>query len=147
MKINLYTIGFTQKTAEEFFRILVSNGIKKVVDIRLNTSNQLAGFTKHPDFEYFLKLHEIAYEHNLDFAPTKELFDKYKDKKNKMSFEEYTVEYKKILNIRQCVESERAKDLDKTCYLCSESKPHNCHRRLAVEAIKGDNQNINIIHL
>ncbi len=43
--MNLYTIGFTKKTAEYFFETLISNGIKKLVDIRLNNKSQLVGFT------------------------------------------------------------------------------------------------------
>ena len=44
--ITLYTIGFTQKSAKAFFEILMQNNVKKIIDIRLNNSSQLAGFTQ-----------------------------------------------------------------------------------------------------
>ena len=53
--IKVYTIGFTKKTAKQFFSILSKNNIDTVVDIRLNNSSQLAGFSKYPDIEFFLE--------------------------------------------------------------------------------------------
>ena len=68
--IKIYTIGFTKKTAKQFFSILNENDIDIVVDVRLNNSSQLAGFSKYPDIEFFLeKLGSIGYNHDLHFAP------------------------------------------------------------------------------
>ena len=53
--MKLYTIGFTRKSAEEFFNILRHNNVKKVIDVRLNNTSQLAGFTKGKDLEFFLQ--------------------------------------------------------------------------------------------
>ncbi|MGO8990377.1 MAG: DUF488 family protein [bacterium] len=53
--IKIYTIGFTQTSAEEFFGKLIKAGVRKVVDVRLNNSSQLAGFTKKDDLKYFLQ--------------------------------------------------------------------------------------------
>ena len=55
-QINLFTIGFSQKSAKEFFETLKHAGVKRVIDTRLNNVSQLAGFTKKSDLEYFLKL-------------------------------------------------------------------------------------------
>jgi len=145
--MNIYTIGFTKKSAKVFFELLTKNGIKKVVDIRLNNKSQLAGFAKGVDLQYFLKLHGIEYEHNIMLAPTDELRKMYNDKQNKMSFEVYTVIFKEILEKRKCIAKLQNQDLDKVCYLCSEEKSDKCHRRLVVEGIKGSNKNIQIIHL
>jgi uncharacterized protein (DUF488 family) len=46
--VDLFTIGFTQKTAQKFFDTLVKSGVKRVIDTRLNNVSQLAGFTKKP---------------------------------------------------------------------------------------------------
>ena len=145
--MNIYTIGFTKKTAEQFFGLLRKNGIRKVVDIRLNNKSQLAGFAKGIDLKYFLKLHGIEYEHNIMLAPTEELRKLYNDKKLKMSFDEFTSRFNKILELRGCIDQLQSEDLDKICYLCSEDKPDQCHRRLVVEGIKSDNHDIQIIHL
>ena len=75
----VYTMGFTQKSAEDFFELVKKNHISILVDIRLNNQSQLAGFTKGRDLAYFLK--EIAgckYAHDPVFAPTKELLNDYK---------------------------------------------------------------------
>lgn len=53
--MNIYTIGFTKKSAEQFFKILINNKVSKVYDVRLNNSNQLAGFSKGRDLEFFIK--------------------------------------------------------------------------------------------
>lgn len=42
-KIKLFTIGFTKKSAEEFFTKLKNAGVARVLDVRLNNSSQLAG--------------------------------------------------------------------------------------------------------
>lgn len=41
--MKIYTIGFTKKSAKEFFELLSNNYIKKLIDVRLNNSSQLAG--------------------------------------------------------------------------------------------------------
>jgi uncharacterized protein (DUF488 family) len=77
--MKIYTIGFTQKTAEQFFNLIKENRIEVVVDVRLNNSSQLAGFTKETDLRYFLKtITDCDYQHENSFAPTKELLDGYK---------------------------------------------------------------------
>lgn len=46
MSLNLYTIGFTKKSAETFFNFLRKNNIEKLIDVRLNNVSQLAGYAK-----------------------------------------------------------------------------------------------------
>lgn len=145
--MKIYTIGFTKKTAEQFFQLLVKNEVRKVVDIRLSNKSQLAGFAKGEDLKYFLKLHGISYEHNVMLAPTEELRKKYNDKNSKMSFDEYTAEFIQIIEKRQCIPGILLEDLDHVCYLCSEEKPDKCHRRLVVNILKAGHDDIQIIHL
>ena len=78
--MKLYTIGFTQKTAEHFFEALLQNGIQLLVDIRLRPSGQLAGFAKSEDLPYFLaKLAGgCGYVHLTELVPTKEILDEYR---------------------------------------------------------------------
>ena len=79
--ITLYTIGFTKKSAESFFSLLKNAGIKKLVDIRVNNSSQLAGFAKGKDLEFFVKeLCDAEYTHIVDLAPTKELLKDYQER-------------------------------------------------------------------
>ena len=76
-----FTIGFTQKTAEHFFSVIKKNNISRIVDVRLNTSSQLAGFAKKSDLRYFLnELCHADYVHLPDLTPTKSMLDAYKNK-------------------------------------------------------------------
>lgn len=147
MAVKIYTIGFTKKTAKEFFELLIKSGVKKVIDIRLGNKSQLAGFAKGIDLEYFLGLHHIEYEHDESLAPTEELRKKYEDKENKMTFEEYTVIFNDILEQRKSLDKYKGEDLDGVCFLCSEEKPDKCHRNLVVTGIKASDENVVIIHL
>ena len=101
--MNIYTIGFSGKSAEEFFELLVKKSVKKLIDIRLNNSSQLSGFANIKHLPYFLKLHNIEYEYKGIFAPTKELLKDYKDKK--VSWEEYEKVYLKLLEDREILKS------------------------------------------
>lgn len=144
--IRVYTIGFVKKNAKEFFEILKKNGIKKIIDIRLNNNSQLAGFTKKEDLEYFLKeIANIDYKHMLELAPTKEILDGYKNKK--INWSQYEFLFKKLLNERKIEDLINIESLNNTCFLCSELTADNCHRRLVVEYLKEKFPNINIIHL
>ena len=69
--MRIFTIGFTQKTAEQFFRLLLSNQADALIDVRLNNKSQLAGFAKYPDLPFFLdRIAHIAYVHDIMLAPT-----------------------------------------------------------------------------
>lgn len=77
--MQLYTIGYSKKTAEEFFNILRDNGVKQIVDIRRHNTNQLAGFTKKSDLPWFLDtIAGIGYSHELSLAPSEELMRAYR---------------------------------------------------------------------
>lgn len=41
--MKIFTIGYTQKSAEEFFDLLMANKVECLIDVRLNNSSQLAG--------------------------------------------------------------------------------------------------------
>jgi uncharacterized protein (DUF488 family) len=145
-QINLFTIGFTQKSAQKFFDTLKQAGIKTVIDTRLNNISQLAGFTKKRDLEYFLKtISDIDYVHLLDLAPTKDILDEYKKKKR--DWETYEQKFLQLIADRQ-IEKKVSPDLmDGACLLCSEAKPHRCHRRLVAEYLNGKWGNVSICHL
>lgn len=87
--ITLYTIGFTKKSAEQFFELLKKNHIEKLVDVRINNSSQLAGFAKGSDLAYFVRnLCHADYVHITDLSPTKDLLSKWR--KGEVNWEQYT---------------------------------------------------------
>jgi uncharacterized protein (DUF488 family) len=144
--IKLFTIGFTGKPAEKFFNLLRNAGVNKVVDTRINNVSQLAGFAKGNDLKFFVKeIGNMSYEHNVDFAPTKELLSKYRDKK--MSWQEYETEYLNLLDMRRIAQKTDIEKLHENCLLCSEHTPEKCHRRLLAEYLKHVKNDVEIIHL
>jgi uncharacterized protein (DUF488 family) len=149
--MELYTIGFTGKSAKQFFELLKQHQIRTMVDIRLNNSSQLSGFSKGNDLKYFLKtICNIEYIHLIELAPTKELFDEYRNKKIK--WEEFEKLYLGLLadrNIKEVLDSKIGSDFEHICLLCSEASAEKCHRRLAAEYIKNEypEKNISIVHI
>jgi uncharacterized protein (DUF488 family) len=141
----LYTIGFTKSSAQHFFDRLKRGGVKKLVDVRLNNVSQLAGFAKKDDLAYFTReLCHIPYEHSSKLAPTQTLLDSYK--KLKGSWADYAREFLDLMKARQ-IERLDPDGLDGACLLCSEDKPHHCHRRLVAEYLKDHWDNVEIRHL
>lgn len=150
--MNLYTIGFTKKTSEQFFETLKKHEIHLLVDVRLNNSSQLAGFAKNDCLPYFLKaICDADYLHMSEFAPTKEILDDYKNKK--ISWIDYEVKYISLLKKREndlgiCQTFiDTVAQYQNVVLLCSEITAEKCHRRLAAEFICELNKNTNIIHL
>jgi uncharacterized protein (DUF488 family) len=144
--IKLYTIGFTGKPAEKFFHLLRNNQVKKIVDTRINNVSQLSGFAKGADLKFFAgEIGQMTYEHNIDFAPTKELLSKYR--KHEISWEQYEIEYLNILDMRKIAQKTNVDLLHENCLLCSEHTPEKCHRRLLAEYLKQVKNDIQIIHL
>ena len=143
--MKLFTIGFSKKSAEEFFTLLTKNRIKKLIDIRLNNKSQLAGFANVKHLPYFLKLHNIEYEYKPELAPTKELLDGYK--KKQISWQEYEKMYNKILLDRNILNFIKKDELNNSVFLCSEPTPTHCHRRLLAEYIAKHFDNVEIKHL
>ena len=144
--MKIFTIGFTNKKAEKFFETLRTAGVRRVIDVRLNNVSQLAGFSKKDDLRYFLKaIDHIDYVHVPELAPTQGLLDGYK--KHKGEWSAYEKDFLNLMQQRQ-IETSIAKDLiDQGCLLCSEDKPHHCHRRLVAEYLQRHWPNVSIEHL
>ena len=142
----LFTIGFTRKSAEEFFTRLADAGVKRLIDVRLNNVSQLAGFAKRDDLAWFLKtICRCDYRHEPRLAPTKEILDGYK--KKKMSWPEYEEQFRKILKRRGVETLVSADELADACLLCNEPTPENCHRRLVAEFFNRHYKFLEIYHL
>lgn len=144
--MNVFTIGFTKKSARKFFELLGKSGVTRVVDVRLNNVSQLAGFAKREDLAYFLeKIGGISYTHLPLLAPTQSMLDEYK--KNGGDWETYESRFIDLMEQRK-IEREVPRDLlEDGCLLCSEDKPHQCHRRVVAEYLKRHWGEIEISHL
>jgi uncharacterized protein (DUF488 family) len=144
--MNLYTIGFTKSPAESFFTRLQKAGVKRVLDVRLNNVSQLAGFAKRNDLCYFLKaLCGIEYAHRPELAPTQEMLAAYK--KERRPWAEYERRFLELMASRRIERTLRRDAVEGACLLCSEDKPHHCHRRLVAEYLQDKWGDVEILHL
>lgn len=145
--MKIYTIGFTQKSAQQFFSILKEhNDLERIIDIRLNNVSQLAGFTKMNDLKYFLKqICDLDYSYSPELAPTKEILDHYK--KEGGDWSAYEKRFLALLNDRQTEFNVDKHLMANSCLLCSEATPEHCHRRLVAEYFKQKWGDVEIQHL
>jgi uncharacterized protein (DUF488 family) len=144
--IKLFTIGFTNKSAEQFFDLLKNNQVEGLVDTRINNVSQLSGFAKGNDLKFFAKqIGKINYTHTLDFAPTKDLLSDYRAKK--ITWADYEIAYLNLLDSRKIKQKVDVESLHQHCLLCSEHTPEKCHRRLLAEYFQVVRQDIEIVHL
>jgi uncharacterized protein (DUF488 family) len=143
--MNLFTIGFTQSSAELFFERLKSAGVRRVVDVRLNNTSQLAGFAKGGDLPWFLRtIGEIDYAHEPLLAPTEEIVQLGRQKK----WTEWEARFRSLMQERRVAEHLRRTSFDGACLLCAEAQPHRCHRRIVAELITADSKSrLSVVHL
>ncbi len=145
--MTLFTIGFTKKSADEFFKALKLAEVRTVVDVRINNTSQLAGFTKKDDLAFFLhELSGVRYIHELSLAPTQELVKSYRGKQ--IGGNEFSAQYLELLRSRGV--RDRLDESDyraNTVLLCSEPDAVHCHRRIAAEFLQSSWGDFEIVHL
>ena len=144
MKVS--TIGFTKKSAQRFFQLLRESGATRIVDVRLNTGSQLAGFAKKNDLAWFAReLCRVDYIHLPSLAPTKDLLSDYQQ--GRISWDDYETRFLGLLRERR-IESTLSREIvSNGCLLCSEDQPHHCHRRLVAEYLNEHWGGLDIKHL
>jgi uncharacterized protein (DUF488 family) len=145
--VEIYTIGFTQTTAEHFFGRLKAAGVQRLLDVRLNNSSQLAGFAKAQDLPFFLgELVGACYEHDPRLAPTQDLLDEYK--KRKGDWGTYERGFLELMAERHIERTLSPDEFERpTALLCSEATAENCHRRLVCEYLAGHWSEVRAVHL
>ena len=147
MAATLYTIGFTKSSAEHFFGRLQKAGIKRLVDIRLNNTSMLAGFSKRDDLEFFLRsILDVEYVHEPLLTPTPELLTGIRSKQ--ISWNEYAARYNALIEERDVASKlDRSTFEGPTVLLCSEATAEHCHRRLVAEHLSAAWGDLEIVHL
>ena len=144
--MKIFTIGFTKKTAEQFFSLLDRPDLKRVVDIRLNNNSQLAGFTKSADLHFFLE-HIVGKEYVYlpQLAPSADMLSDYRN--NKGDWAAYERDFIALMKQRRVEETVPIELLDGGCLLCSEATPEQCHRRLVAEYLAAEWPDVVVEHL
>lgn len=146
--MQLFTLGFTQKSARQFFGLLNDHGVRQLIDIRVNPHGQLSGFARQDDLPYFLD--ELAdhcrYLHLPVLAPTKDIL---KDYRADGDWPRYVARFEALMDER-AIPSALDRSMFESaacCLLCSEHLPDQCHRRLVAERLAGHWPNLEIVHL
>lgn len=135
MAVRLFTIGFAETAAADFFTRLREAGVKRVVDVRLNNTSQLAGCSKKEDLKFFLReVGGIEYVHVPELAPTAEIFEAFK--KHKGSWTVFEQEFNALMAKRGIEKVVTREMMSMGCLLCSEKQAHKCHRRLVAEYLE-----------
>ena len=146
--ITLYTIGFTQKSARQFFDLLQSVGVRRVVDTRLAPGGQLSGFANGRDLPFFLDrlVDGCNYVHQPLLAPTKEILGEYRDNHD---WDQYVRRFEALMDERNVPDIlDRSAFADEpACLLCSEHPPDQCHRRLVAERLAQAWRGVEVIHV
>ena len=150
MEIKLCTIGFAGKTAEEFFALLTSAGVRTVIDIRQNRIGQLSGFAKFPDIAFLLdRVAGIGYRHEETLAPTPEILKAYRASRDWPGYEAAFLGLMKERRVPEQIPV--AGFAGVAALLCSEPGPEKCHRRLVAELLADywseENHTVEIHHL
>lgn len=142
-----FTIGFTQSTAQHFFARLKQAGVKRVIDVRLHNSSQLAGFAKSEDLAFFLKaLGGMEYSHEPALAPNEAIFTAFK--KQKGDFQVFQKGYLNLLAERTVENLYKPALFEGACLLCSEADYHHCHRRFLADYLNDKwGQTLKVEHL
>lgn len=144
--MKVFTIGFTKKSAREFFDKLRRPGLTRLIDVRLNNVSQLAGFTKRDDLLYFCEsILQIEYVHLPQLAPTQEMLDEYK--KHHGDWANYERKFLALMAKRKVEDTLKRQQIEGGCLLCSEATPENCHRRLVAEYLKHKWEGVEIEHV
>ncbi len=146
--MRLYTIGFTKKSAADFFGLLKRNEIERLVDIRISPQGQLSGFARQEDLPYFLEelANHCRYIYMPVLAPTKEIMHAYRSSGDWL---EYSRKFEDLLDERHIPEVLDPFEFEsaRSCFLCSEATADKCHRRLVVERLASSWPGVEIIHL
>jgi uncharacterized protein (DUF488 family) len=144
--LKIFTIGFTKKSAQEFFEKLRRPGLARLIDVRLNNVSQLAGFSKRDDLSFFCKsILSIDYVHLPQLAPVPEMLDEYKKKHGDWSA--YEAAFLVLMAERKVEEKLDRVLIDGGCLLCSEPTPEHCHRRLVAEYLQKAWRDVEIEHI
>ncbi|WP_129690757.1 DUF488 family protein [Gottfriedia acidiceleris] len=144
--MNITTIGFSKKSLRTFSSLLQQNNVTHLIDTRLHNTSQLAGYAKKDDLHFVMDLLNIQYTHDTDLAPTEELLKAIK--KKEVSWNDFEKDFFSLIQNRK-IETKINDFISNgvPCFLCSEEKPHHCHRKLVVEYLREFDNRFEIIHL
>lgn len=87
----------------------------------------------------------MDYLHLPELAPTQEMLDDYK--KRGGDWTSYEVQFLDLMKQRRIEQTLSREAVSDGCLLCSEDKPHHCHRRLVAEYVRQHWGDVEVTHL
>ena len=146
--MEILSIGLSGRSAESFFGALREAEVKRVLDVRLHNTSNLAGYGKAAHLPYFLReLCGAEYEHEPLLAPTPELFDGLK-KSRTLSWEEYERGIRDLMGERRIEERlDPGSFAVRTALLCACADAERCHRRIVLEHLDAAWGGLGVTHL
>lgn len=144
--MNIYTVGFEQVPAKDFFETLRSSPAVRLIDARLNPNPEDGGYARGGDLAYLLgELCGMSYHHVPALAPTKQMVSEVLDRGG--PWEAYEKSFLRLMRER-CVEETVKRDLlDDAVVMCLERSADQCHRRLVAEYLQRAWPDVIIHHL
>lgn len=138
--ISLFTIGYENKSLEDFVGKLTQFGISTVIDVREIPLSRKRGFSKTKLREY-LEQFDIKYIHFKELGSPKQLRKKlYADTDYDYFFDEYRNYLKtKIETVKSLYWETIIHEV--SCLMCMEQEALFCHRKIVAEEIKEINGN------
>jgi uncharacterized protein (DUF488 family) len=148
IEMEVFSIGLSGRSAESFFEALRAAEVKRVLDVRLHNTSNLAGYGKAAHLPYLLRELCVAeYEHEPLLAPSAELFDGLK-KTRTLSWDDYERGIRDLLAERRVQERLDPGDFAvPTGLLCACPDAERCHRRIVLEYLDAAWGGLDITHL
>lgn len=145
--IPIFTIGYEDKSIEDFLARLKKHKITVLVDVREKPISRKKGFSKSRINEYLQSI-GIKYIHVRELGSPSRLREKLHKDNN---LEYFFKEYKKHLDtLDEIVDNLYQEVVSKNviCLMCMERDPLQCHRSLVAKKIKEiKGKNITITHI
>ncbi|MBI5102429.1 MAG: DUF488 domain-containing protein [Nitrospirae bacterium] len=138
--VSVFTIGYEERTLEEFIGRLKRHDIRVLIDVREIPASRKPGFSKNRLSEILLD-NNIKYVHIKDLGSPKTIRERlHRDNDYKTFF----IEYRAYIESKTEILKELYNDVvsQKTsCIMCMERFPEYCHRKIVAEKMKEINGN------
>ncbi|MDA8238961.1 MAG: DUF488 domain-containing protein [Nitrospiraceae bacterium] len=145
--ITVFTIGYEERTIDEFLGRLKKHGISTLIDVREIPYSRKRDFSKTRISEH-LRSAGINYVHVGKLGSPKELREKlHRDKDYDSFFDGYRA-YLETLNgdMEEMYREIIAQDV--SCFMCMERDPLKCHRLIVAKKVKAiDGNGLVITHI
>lgn len=143
--MNLATIGYEGLNGTKFFDILLSNNIRRLIDIRELPLSRKPGFSKTALKERAGNV-GIQYTHLGKLGCPRPIRHAYREDNDWNKYTRHFLEYLRsqddeIENLLELISVERS------CLLCFEADHLRCHRYYVAEAVAQIAEDLKIIHL